>query len=178
LGTSGGYADDVKLGDVLFTKLSVGLDGLANYYPIQYNDKELQLMSQLRNHLRVDFAFIQPYSIGMPWMEDERLLTFAKPACTFTCQGFYNPQGRKLWQDGASILDVLGRFNDGEHRLDNFEMETSGIYALSRYHGFSALSLSLILAHRKRKEFIDEVPKRMNEFLDQGLDYMALTENN
>jgi uridine phosphorylase len=74
---------------------------------------------------------------------------------TVTCPGFYGPQGRIL-RLGVSNPDFVNRLTDfrfGQHRITNFEMETSAIYGLGKLLGHHCLAVNAIVANRVVKEF-------------------------
>ena len=74
---------------------------------------------------------------------------------TVTCPGFYGPQGRvlRLGLSHPTLVDSLTSFRMGNHRISNFEMETSAIYGLCRLLGHNCLSINVIVANRVKKEF-------------------------
>jgi uridine phosphorylase len=74
---------------------------------------------------------------------------------TVTCPGFYGPQGRvlRLGLRQPDLVDSLTKFNYGQHRIANFEMETSAIYGLGKLLGHQCLSLNAVVANRVTKTF-------------------------
>src|SRR5258707_2267964 len=74
---------------------------------------------------------------------------------TVTCPGFYGPQGRilRLGISNPELVDRLTDFRFGQHRIANFEMETSAIYGLGKLLGHHCLALNAIVANRVKKEF-------------------------
>jgi uridine phosphorylase len=74
---------------------------------------------------------------------------------TVTAPGFYGPQGRvlRLGLSNPDLVDQFTGFRYGNHRITNFEMETSAIYGLGRLLGHHCLSLNAIVANRVVKEF-------------------------
>jgi len=60
-------------------------------------------------------------------------------------------------------------------RLDNFEMETAGIYGLANLLGHRALSVSAILANRATAEFSEQPGQTVEALLDAAF---ALLEAN
>jgi uridine phosphorylase len=74
---------------------------------------------------------------------------------TVTCPGFYGPQGRilRLGIRNPQLIDRLTDFRFGQHRITNFEMETSAIYGLGKLLGHNCLALNAIVANRVKKEF-------------------------
>ena len=72
-----------------------------------------------------------------------------------TCPGLYGPQGRvlRLGLSRPDLVPLLQDFRFGNHRISNFEMETSAIYGLGRILGHHCLSLNVIVANRVAKTF-------------------------
>jgi uridine phosphorylase len=59
----------------------------------------------------------------------------------------------RLGISNPELINRLTQFRFGQHRITNFEMETSAIYGLSRLLGHNCLSLNAVIANRVRKEF-------------------------
>ena len=55
-----------------------------------------------------------------------------------------------------NLIDQLTSFHFGQHRISNFEMETSAIYGMGKILGHHCLSLSAIVANRITKEFTSD----------------------
>jgi uridine phosphorylase len=74
---------------------------------------------------------------------------------TVTCPGFYGPQGRilRLGLRNPDLVNRLTDFRFGQHRITNFEMETSAIYGLGKLMGHNCLALNAIVANRIAKDF-------------------------
>jgi len=74
---------------------------------------------------------------------------------TATLPGFYGPQGRSIQIKSTfkETLQNLYKTQLGEFHITNFEMETSGIYALANLLGHEAHSFSALLANRTTNEF-------------------------
>jgi len=77
---------------------------------------------------------------------------------TVTCPGFYGPQGRvlRMGLSNPNLIDNLTTFQFGQHRISNFEMETSAIYGMCKILGHHCLSLNAIVANRITKEFSND----------------------
>jgi uridine phosphorylase len=52
-----------------------------------------------------------------------------------------------------NLIENLTSFQFGQHRISNFEMETSAIYGMCKILGHNCLSLNAIVANRITKEF-------------------------
>jgi uridine phosphorylase len=62
---------------------------------------------------------------------------------TATAPGFYGPQGRQIRLKAAmpNLNELLTDFRLGEHRITNFEMETSALYTIAARKQCRALSV-------------------------------------
>ena len=91
---------------------------------------------------------------------------------TATCQGFYHPQSRFIFSNpnSFSILEQLQSLENKGIIVSNFEMETAGILGLSKYFGFEASSISLILANRINNTFLEDADVAMNQMIDEVWD--------
>jgi len=59
----------------------------------------------------------------------------------------------RLGLTNPHLVDHLSTFRFGNHRISNFEMETSAIYGLGKLLGHQCLSLNVIVANRIQKKF-------------------------
>ena len=96
---------------------------------------------------------------------------------TATNVGFYGPQGRQLRIPLSDSLlnDKLTQFNFNGQKITNLEMETSGIYGISRLLGHKAISLNAILANRATKTFSKSPNETVDNLIQLALN--ILTEN-
>jgi uridine phosphorylase len=60
-------------------------------------------------------------------------------------------------------VDLFTSFSFNNQRITNLEMETAGIYALSKAMGHKAISINAILASRVKFEFSSNPTKVINE---------------
>lgn len=142
IGTSGAIDPNIPVGSTLWSAGSLAFDALLPFYKHDFKAIE------------VPHAPLRPYFIPSPapaapqW---DGLLH----GITATLPGFYGPQGRtiRLESTFATALDGLYHIEIGDHHVTNFEMETSGIYALAHLLGHEAHSFSALLANRANHEF-------------------------
>ena len=154
VGTSGSLQEEIPVDSFVVSTHGLGLDNLMNFYRHSNNDEELQIKQSFVTHTQID-ALTQPYIFGAsPALLKEFVKDFHH-GITVTCPGFYGPQGRvlRLGLAQPNLIDSLTSFTFGNHRISNFEMETSAIYGLGKTLGHHCLSLSAIVANRIRKDF-------------------------
>ncbi|MEO1625064.1 MAG: phosphorylase, partial [Bacteroidota bacterium] len=94
---------------------------------------------------------------------------------TLTNAGFYAPQGRSIRAGLAEsgLMDAFRKFEYRQLRVSNLEMETAGIYGLSRILGHRALSCSVVLANRETKEFSSTPAEAVNRLIETVLDRVS-----
>lgn len=94
---------------------------------------------------------------------------------TVTCPGFYGPQGRvlRMGLTQPALIDRLTAFHFGQHRITNFEMETSAIYGMGKILGHSCISLSAIVANRMKKTFSKDGQAAVNQLIEKALNIIV-----
>jgi uridine phosphorylase len=154
LGTSGSLQADIPVDSLVAGTHGLGLDNLLNFYKLDNNNEEEQLLQQFMSHTQLS-GKIQPYIASCGASVIKHFVEGFHQGITVTCPGFYGPQGRilRLPISNPSLVDNLTSFSFGNHRISNFEMETSAIYGLGKLLGHHCLSVNVIVANRVRKEF-------------------------
>jgi len=172
LGTSGSLQADVPVGSLLATQYAVGLDSLMQFYPLVETGLETRLATGLQQTLGLPYA---PYVVRGADILREEVGAGLLVGNTVTCPGFYGPQGRTLrlalrTPDYIERLQGFGRDTpEGHFRLDNFEMETAGYYALGQLLGHQVLSLNAIVANRATGEFAPDPAAVVDELIARTL---------
>lgn len=154
IGTSGAVQPDIPMGTILASSFGLGFDALMNYYLQELSGEEHNLLDAIKIH----FSAVQNMHPYLTAADPALLNTIGKDfvhGITATAPGFYAPQGRQLRAKNAvpNFIDMISTFKQGSDRITNLEMETAGIYALSKALGHKALSINAILASRVSFEF-------------------------
>lgn len=163
LGTSGSVNPNIKAGDFVKSRYSVGFDGLMKFYP-DFKDSDFKL-DFLKNFKYKDLESLLYYSEGSLELYNQFQEGFVA-GNTGSLSGFYGPQGREL-----RLKSLASDFLDQLHTngLDNFEMETSAIYAFSTLLGHRALSLNCIIANRSTGEFLEDYINAVDNMIEKAL---------
>ena len=161
LGTSGALQADLPVDTLLVSSEAVGLDGLGPHYPFP--------ASPLAAALRQTYPAWAVAAYGAAADGDlARALRElgALPGRTLTSAGFYGPQLRRvrLPYEGPA-LETLAAWRSEGLRLDNFEMETAGMYGVARLLGHRAVSLSVLLANRVTGSFSADPQAAVDEMI-------------
>jgi uridine phosphorylase len=155
IGTSGSLQADIPVDSFVASTHGLGIDNLLNFYRHEQNEEEKLLLQSFITHTQMHGVMSQPYISGAAVSLIKNFVTGFHQGITVTCPGFYGPQGRVL-RLGLRNPDLVNRLTDfrfGQHRISNFEMETSAIYGLGKLLGHNCLALNAIVANRVKKEF-------------------------
>lgn len=175
IGTSGALQSDIPVDSFVASTHGLGLDNLLNYYRMEHNEQEKQLLHSFVTHTQLNGQMGQPYiSIAGASLLRNFVDGFHQ-GITVTCPGFYGPQGRilRLGVQNPQLIDRLTQFTFGQHRITNFEMETSAIYGLGRLLGHHCLSLSAIVANRVRQQFSSDGAAAVDRLIRQTLHLLS-----
>jgi len=175
LGTSGALQEDIPVDSVVVSTHGLGIDNLLNYYKHDNNDEEQQIIQQFVAHTQLNSNFSHPYISSAGSAVLKHFVSGFHHGITITCPGFYGPQGRvlRLGLTNPDLIDRLTEFTFGQHRITNFEMETSAIYGLGRLLGHQCLSLSAIVANRIKKEFSKDGNAAVEQMIVKALEIIA-----
>ena len=150
IGTSGAIHPDIPLGSFVFSHISVGCDGLLNWYAGRNGVSDLDMESAFMKHMEWLPELPSPYFAKA---SDSLINAFSEETVkgvTISASGFYAPQGRVLRIPLAvpDLLEKLESFRYGDYRITNFEMEGSAIAGLSSLLGHDAGTVCCIIANR------------------------------
>ncbi|GAC1424022.1 MAG: nucleoside phosphorylase [Flavisolibacter sp.] len=175
IGTAGSLQSDIAVNSFVASTHGIGLDNLLNYYRMENNEQEKHLLHSFTTHTQLISQVAQPYiSIASPSLLKLYVEGFHH-GITVTCPGFYGPQGRvlRLGIRNPHLLESLSAFRFGQHRIANFEMETSGLYGLSKLLGHRCLSLSAIVANRIDHQFAQNIPATLDQLIQIVLNSLS-----
>lgn len=158
LGTSGSLQKSIPVDNYVAGTHGLGLDNLLHFYRRETNEEEKQILQAFVTHTQLHNQFSYPYITGAGPTLLKHFAQGYHQGITVTCPGFYGPQGRvlRLGLTNPMLVDHLSTFHFGNHRIANFEMETSAIYGLGKLLGHQCLSLNVIIANRIQKKFSND----------------------
>lgn len=155
IGTSGSLQADIPVDSFVASTHGLGIDNLLNFYRHEQNDGEQQLLQSFVTHTQMHGQMSYPYISSAAGSLLKHFVNNFHQGITVTCPGFYGPQGRvlRLGIRNPSLINRLTDFRFGQHRITNFEMETSAIYGLGKLLGHHCLAVNAIVANRVKQEF-------------------------
>tara|TARA_R110002050_G_scaffold56512_1_gene127023 strand:- start:124826 stop:125695 length:870 start_codon:yes stop_codon:yes gene_type:complete len=175
IGTSGAIQPDIPIDSFLLSEFAIGFDSLLRFYDAEHvMDDAMQ--KEFIKHTNWSKHKSTPYVVSC----DQDLAKKLKSnslynGFTATNVGFYGPQGRKLrlkTQDDL-LNSKLSTFDYNGKRITNLEMETSGIYGLSKLLGHRAVSLNCILANRSTGTFSKDPSKAIETLIIDTLEKLT-----
>jgi uridine phosphorylase len=172
MGTCGSLQADVPVDSFVASTHGLGLDNLLNFYRLEHNDEERQLLQSFATHTQLHMQVTNPYISSASASLLKHFVHGYHQGITVTCPGFYGPQGRvlRLGVRNPQLITSLTQFQFGNHRIANFEMETSAIYGLGRLLGHHCLSLNAVVANRVRQEFSKDGGAAVEGLIQQSLE--------
>ena len=157
IGTCGGLQPHCPVGTFIASEISIGFDGLLNFYGGRNQVCNHELEKDFIAHMnwRDNQCIPHPYVVHADKELTQRIAqTDMVRGVTIACGGFYAPQGRTLRLPLADPCqnEKIISFRKGEHCITNFEMESSAIAGLSLLMGHKALTVCMVIANRLAHE--------------------------
>jgi len=178
IGTSGSLQPDIEVDSFVASTHGLGVDNLLNFYRMEQNSEEELLLQSFITHTQIHAQIGNPYlNSAAPSLLKHFVQDFHQ-GITVTCPGFYGPQGRvlRLGLSNPHLVNRLTDFRYGQHRISNFEMETSAIYGLGKLMGHQCLAINAIVANRVKQEFSKDgkgaVEKLIQRFIQTFADQL------
>jgi uridine phosphorylase len=171
IGTSGSLQADIPVDSHVAGTHGLGIDNLLHFYRLDQNEEEKQLLHSFVTHTQLHGQVGHPYIASASGSLIKHFVKGFHQGITVTCPGFYGPQGRilRLGIRNPDLINSLTNFRFGQHRISNFEMETSAIYGLGKLLGHHCLSLNCIIANRVTKEFSKEAATAVDSLIKKVL---------
>lgn len=171
IGTSGAIQENIPVGSFVVTDYAIGLDSLMDYYNLVMDEFEEEIAEDLRNKVSLPHT---PYIVKGSDELKEQVAHDMIPGNTITTPGFFAPQGRKVRLPirYPNLLDDLRKYHNksNDFKVNNFEMETAGYYAMCRLLGHEAISLNAIIANRPKNKFAKDPNKVIDGLIEKVLD--------
>ncbi|MBO7186761.1 MAG: nucleoside phosphorylase [Alistipes sp.] len=176
LGTSGAIQRDIEFGDVIFSRTSLGFDGLLSYYEGRDDVCDLALESAFVEHTNWYSKLPAPYFVNAHAELFEHFKDVTKEGITIAAPGFYAPQGRwvRLRPHDVTLNEKIESFNFEGRRITNFEMEGSALAGLASLMGHRAATMCTIIAQRVAKDACTDYKPFVRRMIEIALDKLAV----
>jgi uridine phosphorylase len=175
LGTSGALQADIPVDSFVASTHGLGIDGVMNFYKVKEGLFDENIASAFIDHTGWPLDLARPYVVkGSEKLMNKVAHDFLK-GITATAPGFFGPQGRELRIPLAypELNEKMESFRLGEHRVTNFEMETSALYGLGKLMGHEMLTICVIIANRVSKEYSKDYKPLMDQLIRTVLERLT-----
>ena len=175
LGTSGAIQPDIKVGEVVFSRTSIGFDGLLNYYAGRNEVCDLAIEKAFVEHTGWNPQLPAPYFIDANRELLELFRDCTREGITIAAPGFYAPQGRwvRLQPQDPELNAKIESFNYEGRRITNFEMEGSALAGLAALMGHRAATICTIIAQRIALDACTDYKPFVKKMIQTALDRLA-----
>ena len=175
IGTSGAIQPDIPVGSFVFSHVSVGCDGLLNWYADRDRIAMHGIEEAFKAHTGWNSHLPDPYFVKAGEDMTERFSDCTIKGMTIAASGFYGPQGRVLRMPLAmpDMLDTFASFRYDGWRITNFEMEGSAIAGIAAHLGHNAGTVCCIIANRYLKSSDTDYKPHVRRLIELSLDRLA-----
>ncbi len=153
VGTCGGLQPNTPEGTFVASEISIGFDGLLNFYAGRNDVADLAMERAFLRFMgwHGTQCIAHPYVVNANKELLERIA--AKDmvrGITIACGGFFGPQGRVLRIPLADPRqnEKIEDFEYNNMKITNFEMESSALAGLSLLMGHKAVTCCMVIANR------------------------------
>ncbi|MFN7015188.1 MAG: nucleoside phosphorylase, partial [Bacteroidia bacterium] len=172
IGTSGALQKDIPVDSFVASTHGLGLDGLLPFYKGLSDINEKELTQEFIEQTKWNNEFNRPYIVKG---SDELIKKIAfdfHQGITATANGFYGPQGRmlRLELQRNDLNELLNQFSYKNHRITNFEMETSALYGLGKLLGHNTCTVCAIVANRMVQQYSKDYKSAVESLISIVLD--------
>lgn len=175
IGTTGAVQPDIPLGSFIFSHISIGNDGLLNWYADRDRISLPGFEEAFKEHVGWDNHLADPYFVKASDDLIRRFEDCTVKGMTISAPGFYGPQGRVL-RIGLAMPDMIERFESFRHegyRITNFEMESSAICGLAAHLGHEAGTVCCAIANRHLKNSNPDYKPLIRKLIELALEKLT-----
>lgn len=169
IGTSGALHADISPGARIITEVAGGFDGLYHFYQDTKEFNLRALSDSFIAHTAWPEKLAEPYFIeGSQTLRQMLYEPGMQSGITLSTPGFYAPQLRSLRLPPAQpeLLRKIGSYRFEKLRINNFEMESSALYALAALLNHQAITVCVAVANRISLEFLDDYQRAIDSLIE------------
>ena len=175
LGTCGALQPEIPLGAFVLSHISIGFDGLMNWYADREQVSDEAMEKAFMKHMNWPSVLPNPYFVKASQKLIDLFSDVTVKGMTISSPGFYGPQGRVVRQKLAmpNMLEDIESFRYEDRKITNFEMEGSAIAGIATHLGHEAITVCCAIAHRYLKDANTDYKPRVAELVKVVLDKIS-----
>jgi uridine phosphorylase len=168
IGTSGALQKDIPVDSFVASTYGLGFDGLLPFYKGLAAINEKELIDEFILQTNWNTEFNRPYMVKGSDELIQKIAFDFHQGITATANGFYGPQGRKLRLElqQNDLNELLNKFTYKNHRITNFEMETSALYGLGKLLGHNTCTVCAIVANRMAQQYSKDYKSAVDKLIN------------
>ncbi len=179
IGTSGALHADIPLGSYILSHMSVGFDGVMNWYGNREKVTIPSVEEDFKKHMGWLPVLPSPYFVKASSKIIDILKDVTVKGVTISAPGFYGPQGRVV-RIPLAMPDMLEniesfRFSAGgeDYRITNFEMESAPVAGFAAQLGHNAATVCCAIANRYLQTSNPDYKPAIRKLVELALDRMS-----
>ena len=175
IGTCGASQPDIPLGSGIMSHISIGFDGVLNWYKDYDRINLKDFEDAFVTHMHWPERFARPYFVRGSELLIQRFSDWTIKGMTVSAPGFYGPQGRsvRLPLTVPDLIEKLESFEYKGYRVTNIEMESSALAGMAHLLGHDAVTVCLAIANRHIKESNPDYKSLIAQLLWRSLETMT-----
>ncbi|MBP5483930.1 MAG: nucleoside phosphorylase [Bacteroidales bacterium] len=179
IGTSGALHADIPLGSFVLAHMSVGFDGVMNWYANREKVTIPAVEEAFKKHTNWLPVLPSPYFVKASPKIIDLFRDVTVKGVTISACGFYGPQGRivRLPLAMPNMLEDIEsfRFTDSgeDYRITNFEMESAPLAGLAAHLGHNAATVCCIIANRYLQSSNPDYKPAVRKLVEVALERMS-----
>ncbi len=179
IGTSGALHADIPLGSYVLSHISVGFDGVMNWYGNREKVTIPAVEEAFKKHMNWLDVLPSPYFVKASPKIIDLMKDVTIKGVTISAPGFYGPQGRVVRVPLAmpNMLEDIESFRFSEagedYRITNFEMESAPLAGLAAQLGHNASTVCCIIANRYLQSSNPDYKPAIRKLVELAVDRMS-----
>ena len=179
IGTSGALHADIPLGSYVLSHISVGFDGVMNWYADREKVTLPAVEEAFKKHMNWAPSLPSPYFVKASPKMINLLKDVTVKGVTISAPGFYGPQGRVVRMPLAmpNMLENIENFRFTEagedYRITNFEMESAPLAGFAAHLGHNACTVCCAIANRYLKSSNPDYKPAIWQLVELALERMS-----
>ena len=176
IGTSGALHADIPLGSYVLSHISVGFDGVMNWYANRDEVTIPEVEEAFKKHMGWPATLSSPYFAKASDEIIRRFEDCTVKGVTISAPGFYGPQGRvvRLPLAMPDMLEKIESFRfEPDYRITNFEMESAPLAGFARHLGHDACTVCCAIANRYLQSSNPDYKPQIRGLVELALERMT-----
>ena len=179
IGTSGALHADIPLGSYVLSHISVGFDGVMNWYADREKVTLPAVEEAFKKHMNWAPSLPSPYFVKASPKMINLLKDVTVKGVTISAPGFYGPQGRVVRMPLAmpDMLENIESFRFTEagedYRITNYEMEGAPLAGFAAHLGHNACTVCCAIANRYLKSSNPDYKPAIWQLVELALERMS-----